>query len=137
MATTPVTEGSAAPTTELPAVTDEHAAGFASMVQSLLSAWRRLAHARLSLFALELKRAGLGLGGMLGMALVAAFLLMTSWVLLLALIGYWAVELGMDWGGAGLVLLAINVVLAGALIWGVVRTAEHLTFAATRRALGK
>lgn len=118
-----------------PAIPGEQRPGLNELVQSLLSTWRRLAHARLSLFAVELRSASLNLVFIVGLAAVVAFLLGTSWLLVLALIGYLAIESGMQWGGAGLLLLVINLAVAGGLVWAMASASEKLTFAATRRTL--
>ena len=110
-------------------------AGLSSLVHSLLAVWREIALSRLSLFALEIKRATLSFSGIDGMAVAIGLLLASTWLIFLALTLYWAIEGGMSWNVAGAIMLAANLVAAGSLILAIRNASEKLTFTATRQSL--
>lgn len=109
--------------------------GLLEVVRSVLAAWRGVAEARLTLVALETRRAGLTITTMVGMAVAAACLLVATWLLAFALALYWAIGTGVSWSAAGVCLLGVNLLVVSALIATIRSVSRGLLFSATRRSL--
>lgn len=96
--------------------------GLLPVVAALLQTWRDTAAVRLGLFAHELRGAGLALAAMVGMAVAAACLVASSWLLLLALGLHLAIKSGLSWEAAGLLVLVLNGSAFAVLVAAVRRT---------------
>lgn len=102
-----------------------------------LRAARNLVAASFELFALELRAAGLALAGMLTLAIGAALLGVTIWLLIqMALVQVLVLYAGVGSVTALLAVAGINLVLAAGLVMMMTRAGRHLEFRATRTALG-
>lgn len=87
--------------------------------------------------ALESRLAGVTLAIMAGAAFAAVILVLSAWGLLVAAAVYGLMAAGMTPPVALLVAVAITLVIAGVLVWLILRLVPRLKFAATRRALAK
>ncbi|MGH8595666.1 MAG: hypothetical protein ACREXT_03285 [Gammaproteobacteria bacterium] len=96
------------------------ATGIVDLLKSLLSTWRRQALTHAEIGAVELRRAALSLSTMLGMAVLVGSLLSATWLLVLGLVSFWALQNGMDWRLAGALLIVTNG-LATYLLWQAIR----------------
>lgn len=90
----------------------------------------------LRLLALESQRAALSLSTMVCLGVIAALLLSSTWLLLLAAAAIWLVGLGLSWELALLAAAALNLGLSAVLFSVIRRLSQHLRFRATRRQLG-
>ncbi len=93
--------------------------------------------ARFYLFELEAKRAASSAAYMLALAVGAALLGVTAWLLLIGAVVYGAVSGGVPWVLAVTVAIALHAVAVFLLVRAIRAKAESLTFAATRRTLSK
>jgi hypothetical protein len=87
--------------------------------------------------ALESRLAGTTLAIMAGAAVAVVVLVLSAWGLLLAAAVYGLVAAGMSAPAALLVATALTLLLAGVLLWIILRLVPRLKFAATRRALAR
>jgi len=93
---------------------------------------RRVISDFLELLSLETRRAGLALVGMVACGAVAAILVVTAWLGLMAALALWAVSLGISWVTAVTVISSANL-LAAAIVTSVcIRMSRDLLFPATR-----
>jgi uncharacterized membrane protein YqjE len=127
-----VSEGSAAqgfsqPESSSPSVFSEAAA--------LWHELRQLAHEQLGLAALETRQAGISLATMMGLAVVAALLLVTAWLTLIAGGVLWMIDSEVAWPWAILVVLILNLGAAALVIVEIRKKSRNLLFSATRRRL--
>lgn len=90
----------------------------------------------LRLAALESQLAGLSLAAMLGLAVVAALLLVSTWLLLLAAAALWLIQRGWTPAGALLLIAGVNLVPVPPALLAARRLSRNLRFDATRRQLG-
>lgn len=90
----------------------------------------------LRLLALESQRAALSLSTMVCLGVIAALLLSSTWLLLLAAAAIWLVGLGLSWELTLLAAAALNLGLSAVLFSVIRRLSQHLRFRATRRQLG-
>lgn len=104
-------------------------------VTALWHELRQLAHDQLGLAALETKQAGVSLAMMIGLALVAAILLVTAWLTLIAGGVLWMMDSGAAWPWAILAAIVLNVGGAALLIMVIRHKSRNLLFPATRRRL--
>jgi hypothetical protein len=103
--------------------------------QALLGELPGLLSDRVKLLSLELRRAGIALAQLVGIAVAAAILLITAWLALWVGIAGALMTLGLDWGWALLVVIAINVGAAFAAVQYARRLLGLLTLPATVRRL--
>lgn len=122
-------EGKAAGGTQSPphSVLDELSDTFASA--------RRVISDFLELLSLEARRAGLTLVWMVACGAVAAILVVTAWLGLMAALALWAVSLGIPWVTAVMVISLANLVAAAIMTSVCIRMSRDLLFPATRRQL--
>jgi hypothetical protein len=99
------------------------------------SAIAEAAGARVRLFEAEFQRAAWTAAYMGAMAVAAALFAVTAWLILAGSIVYAAATAGMPWWIGALVVLAAHVLAVVLLMRRVHASVEHLTFAASRRAL--
>ncbi|MBI4697226.1 MAG: phage holin family protein [Gammaproteobacteria bacterium] len=116
----------APPSREIPA------GGLFELLPALLDTWRELAETRFSIFAHEIRGAGLAVAAMVGMAVAAGLLAASTWILLVALGMRLAMNRGLSWEGAALIMFAVNLAAAVGLAFLVRRTSTQLLFKATR-----
>ncbi|MCK9397935.1 MAG: phage holin family protein [Methylobacter sp.] len=104
--------------------------------QSLWQELRGLSHDRFRLAALETRRAGESLVGMIVAGIIVALLLSSAWLGLLAAAVLWLIEHGgVAAGSAILLAVAFNLLLT-LFLCGVIRRKSHyLQFPATLRSL--
>lgn len=111
----------------------------ASLSQAI-RAWRAALADTLSdglrLLALEGRLAGLSLTTMLGLALLAALLIASAWLALLATLLIGLNHWGLPWWAGLLLAAALNLLLGGLLIRHIVRLSRNLLFTASRRQFG-
>jgi len=102
---------------------------------AVVADWVAGLRGRLELASLELRRAGMALMQVLMLAILAGLLVWAAW--LAAMVGVYmgGVAAGLHWGVALLLVVALNLGLAGALWWWAQRLVVYLTFPATMRAL--
>ena len=93
------------------------------------------AGARMRLFEAELRRAAWTAAYMGAMAVAAALLAVTAWLVLAAALVYAAVSAGAPWWIGAVVVIAAHVIGAVLLLRRVNASVDGLTFAASRRAL--
>ena len=96
------------------------------LLEALLETWREMAAVRVGLLACELRGAGLAIAAMIGMAVAAACLAATTWLVLLGLGLHLAVKNGLSWEAAGLLLVIVNVAAFAVLIAAVRRAGGGL-----------
>lgn len=117
----------------------EHAAprkaGLGEALGQLFAELRRLASDYALLAVLDARRAAIRLAWVLGSVLVAAVLVVTAWMGLVAAGIVWLYGHGASWplaiGGAAL----LNLVAAGALAWWMLKLVKELPFTALLRQL--
>lgn len=97
-----------------------------SLLDALLETWREMAAVRVGLLAHDLRGAGLAIAAMIGMAVAAACLAASTWLVLLGIGLHLAVKTGLSWEAAGLLLLLVNGSLFAMLIAAVRRTGGGL-----------
>ncbi|MGA7799663.1 MAG: phage holin family protein [Gammaproteobacteria bacterium] len=110
----------------------EQSAGLGEGIRALVSGWRRLTTDVIELAALETRLAGHALVLMIGLGVAAALLLVTAWLLLVAMLIYWLAHHGLGWQGAMFAVATLQVVVAVVLIVMLRRASRHLLFAGTR-----
>lgn len=102
-----------------------------------IRAWRSALADTLSdglrLLALEGRLAGLSLSAMLGLALLAALLIASAWLALLATLLIGLNHWGVPWWIGLLLAAVINLLLGGLLIQRIIRLSRNLLFTASRR----
>jgi hypothetical protein len=101
----------------------------------LAGAFADAAGARIRLFELEFKRAVWTAAYMGAMAIGAALLAITAWLVFAASLVYAAVAAGAPWWLGALIVIVAHLVGAFLLVRRVQAFVERLTFAATRRSL--
>ena len=96
---------------------------------------KSLAHDHLELAALETKRAGESLVSIVVFGIVAAILVVTAWMGLVAALVLWLIALGLAPAVAVLIGVAVNLAGAGGLVFLIKARTEAFKFPATVRAL--
>jgi uncharacterized membrane protein YqjE len=96
---------------------------------------RRVVSDFLELLSLETRRAGVTLVGMVVCGAVAAILVVTAWLGLMAVLALWAVSLGIPWVTAVTVISLANLLAAAIMTSVCIRISRNLLFPATRRQL--
>jgi uncharacterized membrane protein YqjE len=104
------------------------------IAQALESA-RRVISDLFRLLSLEVRRAGLALMWMVVLGVMAAVLMVTAWLGLMAALALWAVSLGASWMGAILVIALVNILLATVSLVACLTMSRDLLFPATQRQL--
>ncbi len=110
----------------------------AGSASALIASVRLLAERFLALATLEARQAGLSLAWMLGLALLAAGLVLSGWLALLACAVLALVQNDiLAWGWALALAALLSFAVAGGLVLLAVRRGRYLLFPATRRQLGR
>lgn len=110
-------------------------AAFAEVVPSLLRDVWALVQDHLLLVALEAQRAGRNITRMLFAGVVAAVLLVTGWLALVASAMFWVVAADAPWARAFLAVGLLHAAISVALIVWIRRLAAASMFSATLRQL--
>lgn len=105
------------------------------MIGPLLSEARSLVSDYAELAVLDARRAAIRLAWLLGAVLVAAVLLVTTWMALVAAGVVFMLGQGASWVSALVVAAVLNVVGAGALGWWTLALIKELPFTALLRQL--
>ena len=108
---------------------------FAAVVQSLLRDVWALVQDHLLLVALEAQRAGRNITRIVFAGVVAAVLLVTGWLALVASAMFWVVAADAPWARAFLAVGLVHAVISVALIVWIRRLAADAMFSATLRQL--
>ncbi len=110
----------------------------AGSASALIASVRLLAERFLALATLEAGQAGLSLAWMLGLALLAAGLVLSGWLALLACAVLALVQNDiLGWGWALSIAALLSFAAAGGLVLLAIRRGRDLPFSATRRQLGR
>jgi len=109
--------------------------GLGSVLGRLFGETRQLVADYAELAVLDSRRAAIRLAWILGCVLVAAVLLVTSWIALVAAAIVFAWGHGASWPIALAVAAVLNIVGAGALAWFTLTLAKELPFTALLRQL--
>ena len=105
------------------------------VVGRLLGEGRQLVADYAELTVLDARRAAIRLAWILGCVLVAAVLIVTSWIALVAAAIVFAWGHGASWPIALAIAAVLNIVAAGALAWFTLTLAKELPFTALLRQL--
>jgi hypothetical protein len=119
----------------LAAVPQQRTAGLGEVVGRLLGEARQLVADYAELTVLDARRAAIRLAWILGCVLVAAVLVVTAWVVLVASGIVFAWGHGASWPLALAIAAVLNLVGAGALAWFTLKLAKELPFTALLRQL--
>src|SRR5919205_3271589 len=111
------------------------APGLGDVLGRLLGEGRQLVADYAELTVLDARRAAIRLAWILGCVLVAAVLIVTAWVVLIASGIVWAWGHGASWPTALAVAAVLNLVAAGLLGWFMLKLAKELPFTALLRQL--
>jgi uncharacterized membrane protein YqjE len=114
-----------------PPATDGIIGGVADAFNSV----RRVFSDLFRLFSLEVRRAGLTLMWMVALGVLAAMLMATAWLSLMAALALWAVSLGLTWISAMVAIALANLATAAIIAFSCVSLSRNLLFPATRRQL--
>jgi uncharacterized membrane protein YqjE len=109
--------------------------GLGEVVGKLLGETRQLVADYAELTVLDARRAAIRLAWILGCVLVAAVLIVTAWVVLIASGVVWVWGHGASWPTALAVAAVLNLVAAGLLGWFMLKLAKELPFTALLRQL--
>src|SRR5204862_4316469 len=115
--------------------TASRGASLGEAVGSLLSEGRQLVADYAELTVLDARRAAIRLAWILGSVLVAAVLVVTAWVVLVASGIVFAWGHGASWPLALAIAAVLNLIGAGALGWFTLKLAKELPFTALLRQL--
>ena len=107
----------------------------ATLVQSLLHEVWALVHDHLLLVALEAQRTGRNITRMVFAGLVAAVLLVTGWLALVASAMFWVIADDASWAQAFLAVSLLHTAISIALVIWIRRLAAEAMFSATMRQL--
>ena len=110
-------------------------ASLGEVVGRLLGETRQLVADYAELTVLDARRAAIRLAWILGCVLVAAVLVVTAWVVLIASGVVWVWGHGASWPTALAVAAVLNLVAAGLLGWFMLKLAKELPFTALLRQL--
>ena len=117
------------------AVPQQRTASLGEAVGRLLGEGRQLIADYAELTVLDARRAAIRLAWILGAVLVAAVLIVTAWVVLIASGIVWAWGHGASWPTALAVAAVLNLIAAGLLGWFTLKLAKELPFTALLRQL--
>ena len=109
--------------------------GLAELVGRLLGESKSLVADYAELAVLDARRAAIRLAWLLGSVLVAAVLIVTTWMALVAAVVVVMLGQGASWVTALVVAAAVNLVGAGALGWWMLTLIKELPFTALLRQL--
>jgi hypothetical protein len=109
--------------------------GLGEVIGRLLAEARGLAADYAELAVLDARRAAIRLAWLLGAVLVAAVLIVTTWMALVAAAVVIMLGQGASWATALIVAAVVNVVGAGALAWWMLSLIKELPFTALLRQL--
>ena len=115
--------------------TANRGASLGEAVGRLLGEGRQLVADYAELTVLDARRAAIRLAWILGCVLVAAVLIVTAWVVLIASGLVWAWGQGASWPTALAVAAVLNIIAAGLLSWFMLKLAKELPFTALLRQL--
>ena len=87
------------------------------------------------LISLELHRAGVALMWMVALGALAALMIVTAWLGLMAALALWLVSAGVPPAGAVLIAVAINLIGAAIILFWCAKASRDLAMPATRRQL--
>ena len=110
-------------------------ASLGEVVGRLLGETRQLVADYAELTVLDARRAAIRLAWILGCVLVAAVLIVTAWVVLIASGVVWVWGHGASWPTALAVAAVLNIIAAGLLGWFMLKLAKELPFTALLRQL--
>lgn len=110
-------------------------ASLGEAVGRLLGETRQLVADYAELTVLDARRAAIRLAWILGAVLVAAVLIVTAWVVLIASGVVWVWGHGASWPTALAVAAVLNLIAAGLLGWFTLKLAKELPFTALLRQL--
>jgi hypothetical protein len=119
----------------LAAVPQQRTASLGDAVGRLLGETRQLVADYAELTVLDARRAAIRLAWILGAVLVAAVLIVTAWVVLIASGVVWVWGHGASWPTALAVAAVLNLIAAGLLGWFMLKLAKELPFTALLRQL--
>jgi hypothetical protein len=119
----------------LAAVPQQRTASLGEVVGRLLGEGRQLVADYAELTVLDARRAAIRLAWILGCVLVAAVLVVTAWVVLIASGIVWAWGHGASWPTALAVAAVLNLIAAGLLGWFMLKLAKEMPFTALLRQL--
>lgn len=114
-----------------PPATEGIFGGIADAINSV----RRVLSGVFQLFSLEVRRAGHTLVWMVALGAMAAMLIVTAWLGLMAALALWAFSLGWTWAGAMFAIALANLAAAAIVMFSCVTLSRNLLFPATRRQL--
>ena len=117
------------------AVGQRRAPGLGQLVGSLLAEGRSLVSDYAELAVLDARRAAIRLAWLLGAVLIAAVLVVTTWMALVAAGVVFMLGKGASWVTALIVAGGVNVIGAGALAWWMLALIKELPFTALLRQL--
>jgi uncharacterized membrane protein YqjE len=122
------------PSEDNESTTPKPAPAFAAVVHLLREVWA-LAHDHLLLVVLEAQRAGRNITRMIFAGVVAAVLLVTAWLALVASAMFWIVAADAPWARAFLAVGLLHAAISIALIAWIRRLGANTMFSATLRQL--
>ena len=109
--------------------------GLGEVIGRLLAEARSLVADYTELAVLDARRAAIRLAWLLGAVLVAAVLIVTTWMGLVAAAGVFMLGQGASWVTALIVAAVVNLAGAGALAWWMFALIKELPFTALLRQL--
>ena len=112
-----------------PPATDGIIGGVANAFNSV----RRIFSDLFRLFSLEVRRAGLTFVWMVALGAMAAMLIVTAWLGLMAALALWAVSFGLTWTNAMIAIALVNILMAVIAMVSCVTISRNLLFPATLR----
>lgn len=119
----------------VPEATRPRAAGLGEVLGRLLAEARSLVADYTELAVLDARRAAIRLAWLLGSVLVAAVLIVTTWMALVAAVVVFMMGQGASWVTALVVAAVVNLAGAGALAWWMFTLIKELPFTALLRQL--
>ena len=111
--------------------------GVLGEVSNVISSARRVATGMVDLVVLEGRRAGLALAWMLGLGVAAAILGVTAWLGLMAVAALALMAAGLSPIWAVLLVVLLNLAVAGGAVFVCVKKSKDLLFTASRRQLSR
>ena len=119
----------------VPEATRPRAPGLGEVIGRLLAEARSLVADYTELAVLDARRAAIRLAWLLGSVLVAAVLIVTTWMALVAAVVVFMMGHGASWVTALVVAAVVNVAGAGALGWWMFTLIKEMPFTALLRQL--
>jgi hypothetical protein len=106
-------------------------------LRALADELRAAAGARFQLLELEAQRAAWSAAKMMGLAVAAALLVVTAWLVFAAALTAAAVAIGLPWWLGALLVIGLHLLAAWLLAKRIQVHVAHISFAATRRSLSR